>query len=274
MSMVECKLCGEYFKTITNSHLRNRHSMTVDEYKSLFALERVSPEGWSTGEKNSFYGKKHSEKSKVFSNEYRNNASLRRKGKLPHEFLVNVSPEEYHNKLSKALSGCGNGMFGKEVSEERKEQLKIEYVGEGNPNWRGGIAHIKYSKLFLEIIRYEIRNREEHKCFMCGLSEVENFRNLDVHHIDYDNSLDNLVALCQKCHLKTNGRRFYWTEVLHEEIYRHYGNQQLSQSNGWNGRLESSETTELRNPTNNILHERPTSQVDEDIVRLSLETVR
>ncbi len=45
---------------------------------------------------------------------------------------------------------------------------------------------------------------------------MELIKKLDVHHIDYDktnNNIENLIILCGSCHTKTNGKnnREYWT---------------------------------------------------------------
>lgn len=51
------------------------------------------------------------------------------------------------------------------------------------------------------------------ECDICGKSESENGRRLDVHHVNYDkNCLCNeikceFVPLCMSCHGKTNGKR-------------------------------------------------------------------
>ena len=57
--MIDCKICGEKFKAITNTHLENKHGMSMAEYKSVFNLFRVTPDGWGAKENNSFYGKSH-----------------------------------------------------------------------------------------------------------------------------------------------------------------------------------------------------------------------
>lgn len=33
---IKCEMCGKYFKSITNSHLRDKHQITTQEYKSKF----------------------------------------------------------------------------------------------------------------------------------------------------------------------------------------------------------------------------------------------
>jgi len=87
--------------------------------------------------------------------------------------------------------------------------------GENHPNWLGGNG--KYPQEWTFGIKKIIRNRDDHKCRLCGLDESQQSRNLDVHHIDYDKhnlSPDNLMALCRSCHAKTNFNREYWEGFL------------------------------------------------------------
>jgi hypothetical protein len=91
-------------------------------------------------------------------------------------------------------------------------------IGEENPNWRGGIGRDGYPYEFSDELKYEIRKRDNFTCQFCGLPSNEHFRgkeiiNLYIHHIDYNKfncDKNNLISLCLKCHLKTNGNRDYW----------------------------------------------------------------
>lgn len=263
--MIECKICNKKFKTITNTHLRDKHNMSVVDYKSKFNLTRVSPEGWMKGEHNSFYGLSHKVgESKVKSKEYREAARKRRKGKTPKEFLVNVTPEDYTNNLSKALSGEKNGMYGRIRSEEYKAKLRKSMKGSNNPNWKGGFCREPYSYDFDECRKNEVRKREEFKCFLCSTEEEYLNRKLDVHHIDYNkknSAIENLVALCSICHAQTKStnKKDLWIYYFTMKLHKRYGNQKPSQPNGEKSRLEGSETTKSRTPINNTLHERPAS---------------
>lgn len=42
---VVCRVCLEGFGQITNSHLRTRHGMTIDEYTDEYPGARLAPEG-------------------------------------------------------------------------------------------------------------------------------------------------------------------------------------------------------------------------------------
>lgn len=83
--------------------------------------------------------------------------------------------------------------------------------GENHWNWQGGSR--EYPPGWTAFLRREIRDRDDHRCAVCWISEEDNGRLLDVHHIDYDKENlhpDNLVSLCGSCHSKTNYNRDEW----------------------------------------------------------------
>jgi hypothetical protein len=84
-------------------------------------------------------------------------------------------------------------------------------TGPNNSRWRGGRA-INYGPGWNEVKR-EVRERDK-VCRQCGKTPEENSRALDIHHINpyrytKDNSLENLIALCRSCHMRSvdRGRR-------------------------------------------------------------------
>lgn len=42
--LIKCELCGKKFKSITNSHLKNKHNMTTMEYKQQFSNSNMISE--------------------------------------------------------------------------------------------------------------------------------------------------------------------------------------------------------------------------------------
>jgi G:T-mismatch repair DNA endonuclease (very short patch repair protein) len=40
-SLLKCEVCGKKLKSITNSHLRTKHNMTTDEYKSIYPNSKM-----------------------------------------------------------------------------------------------------------------------------------------------------------------------------------------------------------------------------------------
>ena len=111
-------------------------------------------------------------------------------------------------------------MFGSE-----RIDLQIKFAGEGNPMWQGGIANNPYPSEWSKRLKEFIRDRDNHECQLCNIKDEYLDRLLHVHHIDYnkENSKEeNLISLCHKCHVKTNGSRDYYyayfTAII-EELY-------------------------------------------------------
>ena len=82
---------------------------------------------------------------------------------------------------------------------------------ENHPAWRGGYE--PYYGPNWKNQRRLARERDNFTCQNCGITEEENFRELDVHHIKpfryfgikkykQANQLDNLTTLCCSCHAK------------------------------------------------------------------------
>jgi len=104
------------------------------------------------------------------------------------------------------------GNYGHPQTEEGKLKLR-SYRGELASNWRGGISKEPYSFDFTEELKESIRERDNHKCQLCGIPKYECLAKLTVHHIDYNknNSSEcNLIALCKGCNAKVNFRREHW----------------------------------------------------------------
>lgn len=83
---------------------------------------------------------------------------------------------------------------------------KFYNSGEGNPQWRGGISatYIKHlAGREWNKIRERCYKRDGYHCQKCGITT-----NLHAHHIIpwrilHDDSLENLITLCGKCHHET-----------------------------------------------------------------------
>ena len=104
------------------------------------------------------------------------------------------------------------------------EWMKENIHGENASNWQGGLSYDKYCQLFNNRFKEKIRNLYNRRCFLCGKTEEENGRNLDVHHVNYDKdclcgSQCEFVPLCMTCHRKTNGRRIYWEDLIMNYLY-------------------------------------------------------
>ena len=100
--------------------------------------------------------------------------------------------------------------------------------GENAILWKGGISFKEYPLGWNRIFKEQIRYRDQYKCQLCGVPEVECETKLHIHHKNYDKkniNEENLVSLCKVCHAKTNSNREYWInyfknqkEVINEKI--------------------------------------------------------
>lgn len=90
-----------------------------------------------------------------------------------------------------------------------------------NPAWLGGSSFYPYPLIFNKELKSKIRERDNYKCLLCGVPEIEICKKLDIHHIDYNKNNceeSNLISLCYKCHLKTNRNRTYWKKYFLQKM--------------------------------------------------------
>ena len=146
------------------------------------------------GEKNHFYGKKHTKESK----------ELNRQAHLGKTYCQHKKREP--------------------LTEQHKDNIRKSMlgknIGEDNPNWRDGVSFEIYPIDWTDIFKESIRKRDNHICQECGINQDEltgYLKRLDVHHIDYNKknlNPNNLITLCRGCHIKTNYNREYWLEYF------------------------------------------------------------
>lgn len=103
----------------------------------------------------------------------------------------------------------------------KNELHSSRMLGGGNSNWLGGKSFEPYCPSFNKKLKVTVKSRDGNCCQLCGIHNDENFSgngySLSIHHIDYDkfnNSLSNLISLCNSCHGKTNYNRNIWKEEL------------------------------------------------------------
>ena len=127
--------------------------------------------------------------------------------------------------LKKHYCECGNEIDLHTALYGNGRCMSCSRKGKLNPNWRDGIDYSsEYGGEFDSALKEQIRFRDKYKCFICGCSQIENGKQLDVHHKDYNkknSSLNNLVSLCKRCHTKTNWHRKFWIEYFKEK--KHVG---------------------------------------------------
>lgn len=90
---------------------------------------------------------------------------------------------------------------------------RLNVSGEKNHNWNNGSSFEPYPLTFNQQLKDKIRVRDNFKCQLCGVPELESIKRLHIHHIDFNKencNEDNLIALCNNCHTKTNSNREKW----------------------------------------------------------------
>lgn len=139
-----------------------------------------------------------------------------------------------NSKIKVKCLNCKKEIFRKRCEVEAYEKLfcsrqcRDKYSrGDKHHCWNGGTSLEPYGLEFNNYLKLKIRERDKFCCLICGCSEEENGRSLDIHHVDYDkknNSDSNLVSLCRKngCHSKTLTKRQYWTTLFQNLLSNKY----------------------------------------------------
>jgi hypothetical protein len=129
--------------------------------------------------------------------------------------------------MSKVAKGRPSHNRGKPMSLEQRMKIMEKHIGGfwyGNVRYYGGN---QYCERWTENLRDRVRAFFGYRCCLCG--SVDNTRKLNVHHVLYnkdtccDNSPRLLVALCPKCHGKTNFDKEYWSSYFKKLIDEEYG---------------------------------------------------
>uniref|UniRef100_A0A6M3LHM0 Putative homing endonuclease n=1 Tax=viral metagenome TaxID=1070528 RepID=A0A6M3LHM0_9ZZZZ len=151
--------------------------------------------------------------------------------------------EEVRRKIGLANSGDRNGRWKGGISTNNKcldcgclisrksircfecfgKYQSKRQLGFNNPNYRNGKSNEPYPLLFNTQIKERVRVRDNFKCRLCGIPELECKRRLDIHHIDYNKENgkeDNLISLCPRCHAKVNFNKEYWQKYFSTEVIR------------------------------------------------------
>ena len=151
-----------------------------------------------------------------------------KKGHIPwSKGRTGVFSEEALNKMSNTHKNrlkikTNHPMYGKHPSEETKLKMSEAQKMENHSQWQGGISFEPYTFNFNKELKELIRKRDNYRCQLCGMPELENIKKLCIHHIDYNKkncSPDNLISLCGNCNPKVNFNRDYWTNYFQTKCY-------------------------------------------------------
>ena len=144
------------------------------------------------GINNSFYGRKHTEESKA---------------KMRKAHLGKKLTEKHKEKIRSYRH-----------TKEARQKISDAQKGSINHFWQGGIFIDSYPIEFSNILKQEIRIRDNYTCQLCGCEQ--NGRRLSVHHIHYlkEDCYPDVVALCCSCNTRVNANRDYWEERFENEL--------------------------------------------------------
>lgn len=128
--------------------------------------------------------------------------------------------DETKKKISQAVSGEKNGMYGKTHSDSAKKSMSAARTGINNPNWRGGRTTVQHSIRTSSAManwRTAVFQRDDYTCALC---EQRGGR-LEAHHIRpvrmNKNTLlifdvANGITLCKDCHASIKYKELEYVE--------------------------------------------------------------
>ena len=128
----------------------------------------------------------------------------------------------HSEETKRKISDSEKGKFVSNITRKRISKAMIgQRLGKEHPNWQGGIGHLPYPFEFDNKLKELIRERDEYICQLCGKTQKENGRKLDIHHIDYvKKNLNpiNLISLCRNCNIKVNAGRKDWIKFFNQKL--------------------------------------------------------
>ena len=90
-----------------------------------------------------------------------------------------------------------------------------------NINWNNGSSFEPYGLEFNKQLKEDIRKKYMYRCQQCFRHQNELGKKLSVHHIDFNkknNNKNNLIPLCDSCHMQTQFNRKNWTDYFQSRI--------------------------------------------------------
>ena len=183
--------------------------------------------GWHLGKIFSEEHKQH------LSENHRDYQTEKTKQKISEAQLGRIMSEESKQKNREGHLGKQSPWKGKKASKKTRQKmsksrklfikahpeainvLNRKQGGENNGNWKGGISFELYTREFNNILKQQIRERDDFGCQLCWKEEER--ERFAVHHIDYNKKIcnqNNLITLCRGCNAKVNANRPEWTNFF------------------------------------------------------------
>jgi hypothetical protein len=122
---------------------------------------------------------------------------------------IAMNRPEVRKKISKSS-------IGKKISKKACDKMSKAKLGKNNINYIHGLSKLPYSPEFTPSLKKFIKERDNHKCQCCGMTQEEHYekygRDIEIHHIDYcyfNCNENNLITTCKQCNLNANKDRDY-----------------------------------------------------------------
>ena len=129
--------------------------------------------------------------------------------------------KETTNKQFCSNSCVGLSLRGREQKEEWINKQRVQMLGDKCWLWQGGKSFEPYLPEFNNLLKEQVRRRDNLSCQECGWTQKQLGYKLPVHHIDYNkknNDKQNLISLCRSCHAQTNYDRDDWQEYFSRRL--------------------------------------------------------
>lgn len=147
-----------------------------------------------------------------------------------------IVPQETRDKISESVSkmllkayadGSRKSTKGRDTWNKgltgvvkRTEEYIKSISGDNSWHWRNGSSYEPYPLEFNKTLKEKVKKLYKNICVICG-KRANGY--MHIHHVDYDknnNSIANLVPLCNKHHSKTNSNRKYWEKELTQIVHK------------------------------------------------------
>jgi len=146
---------------MTNNYSKNKHCecRKLISNKAILCRSCSCKERYKNNKNHPLFGKHHSK-------ETRRKISIKARKRL--------SIPENNPNFGKRHLGMNKGRKHTRETKNKMSQIRIINKiskGRNNPNWRGGLSEKGYSFKFNNLLKEQIRQRDNHICQNCGITE-------------------------------------------------------------------------------------------------------
>ena len=164
-------------------------------------------------------------KERGLKNKYHKQSDLNKKEIIRLYVIERKSTEEIASFFKVSVQPIRSILHKAKVNRTQPETMRGKWIGEKNPNWKGGIS--RYDKWREKVQHYSskmlifsnsVKLRDKYTCRMCGsLKNVESNHIIPVRDIVKERELfdiNNGITLCRKCHLSIHMKEHEYIEYF------------------------------------------------------------